>query len=247
MERTNHPSTSSQVCISPPSTDLYAYHAAGEQTTVSGSSLKFKSPKLRRGAEIQNLGSTIQIFVDGSATIGKKVHNLKQFHFHTPSEHHLDNEYFPAEVHFVFQSDGTLLAYLSEHISLTVSADEALAVVGFFIEIAAGSDQTSPLLEAALRNVASIPNAGDKGRTAGLDFSNIKTHLSGSDVFQYSGSLTTPPCKEGVTFNIVASPLYVSAATFRATKDILKFNSRYTQNKPGQINLLDNVRIDIDT
>jgi carbonic anhydrase len=34
---------------------------------------------------------------------------LKQFHFHSPSEHHINGQVYPMEVHFVFQADGTFL------------------------------------------------------------------------------------------------------------------------------------------
>lgn len=120
--------------------------------------------------------------------------------------------------------------------------DESLAVIGFPIEVATGADRVNPLLTAALSNVGSIPNAGDATNTSALDFSSLVNHLNGATVAQYAGSLTTPPCYEGVTFNVVQTPVYVSVDTFRALKDVVRFNSRYTQNSPGSINLLDNAR-----
>jgi carbonic anhydrase len=52
--------------------------------------------------------------------------------------------------------------------------------------------------------------------------------------------MTTPPCTEGVKFNVVADPVYVHVSTFRDVRRIIKFNSRYTQNAPGHMNLLEN-------
>jgi carbonic anhydrase len=130
---------------------------------------------------------------------------------------------------------------------LTLPPDESLAVIGFFIEVASGSDPVSPLLTAALANIGSIPSAGDKTTTGALDFSSLVSHLNSATVAQYAGSLTTPPCYEGVTFNVVQSPLYISVGTFRALKDVVKFNARYTQNTPGQVNLLDNARNVLDS
>lgn len=56
--------------------------------------------------------------------------------------------------------------------------------------------------------------------------------------FVYSGSLTTPPCSEGVTFIIPNLTFPLSINQFISLKKVIKFNSRYTQNKPGQQNLL---------
>lgn len=125
--------------------------------------------------------------------------------------------------------------------------DETLAVIGFFIEIATSADAVSPLLTAALANVGDIPSSGDVTHTDALNFASLVSHLNGASVAQYGGSLTTPPCDQGVTFNVVQTPLYISAATYRSLKSVVKFNSRYTQNSPGQVNLLDNARNVLDS
>lgn len=41
-----------------------------------------------------------------STTVDGKVFELKQFHFHTPSEHTIDGEYFPLEMHLVHEAEG---------------------------------------------------------------------------------------------------------------------------------------------
>lgn len=73
----------------------------------SGVELDFALADYPEGAEIENLGSTLEVFANGSMTskCGKQ-YALKQFHFHTPSEHHINGEYHPMEVHFVFQAAG---------------------------------------------------------------------------------------------------------------------------------------------
>jgi carbonic anhydrase len=58
---------------------------------------------------------------------------------------------------------------------------------------------------------------------------------------RYSGSLTTPPCHEGIAWNLSCRPLTVSVETYQRVKDVVKFNARFTQNTPGEINLLENV------
>ena len=59
-----------------------------------------------------------------------------------------------------------------------------------------------------------------------------------SEVYQYDGSLTTPPCTEGVHWSVVRDPVFVSAGEFGTAKGVLGFNARYTQNVPGEQNLL---------
>jgi carbonic anhydrase len=57
--------------------------------------------------------------------------------------------------------------------------------------------------------------------------------------YAYSGSLTTPPCSEGVKFVIPVNQTFpISVHQFNALKNVIKFNSRYTQNNLGMKNLL---------
>jgi len=63
---------------------------------------------------------------------------------------------------------------------------------------------------------------------------------------RYSGSLTTPPCTEDVSWTVSCAPLTVDVDTFNAFKKNMKFNARYTQNTPGEINLLENIAHELD-
>ena len=59
-----------------------------------------------QNAEIENLGTTVEIIVNGTTTFAGKDFSLKQFHFHTPSEHRIAEEYFPLEMHMVHEAAG---------------------------------------------------------------------------------------------------------------------------------------------
>lgn len=187
---------------------------------VAGSSLRFKVNSYPTGAEFLNLGSTVEAIANGTLVRSGKTYNLLQFHFHTPSEHHINGEHFGAEVHFVFQA-----------------ADQSLSVVGFLIEVG-GDNEANPLLANVFENLADIATPGSQGLTGPLDFTELAAHLKGSQVYQYSGSLTTPPCTQGIAWNVVANPIVIDVATYRAAKAVMGFNSRFTQNHPGQENLI---------
>jgi len=54
-----------------------------------------------------NLGFTLKIIANGTTTFQNEIFALAQYHFHTPSEHRINEEYFPMEMHMVFQNAGT--------------------------------------------------------------------------------------------------------------------------------------------
>lgn len=188
--------------------------------SVNGSSLDFDIQRYDSGADILNLGSTLEVIANGSLKLDSKTYKLAQFHFHTPSEHHIDDEHYPAEVHFVFQAD-----------------DKSLSVVGFPIEL---NGRNSDFVANVFDKVDKVKEPGSKGTTGKLDFAKLREHLRRSKVYQYKGSLTTPPCTEGIAWNVVRNPVAIDVKTYKAIKRIMKFNSRYIQNAPGGTNLLEN-------
>ncbi|CAG9982881.1 unnamed protein product [Clonostachys byssicola] len=171
------------------------------------------------GAELENLGTTLEVPANGTFTTADNTYSLAQFHFHTPSEHRIDLEYHPMEVHFVFQA-----------------ADKSIAVVAFVI----GLGPANSLLTSVFENAAEAATPGEATHTGPLVFTDLEGHFSSNNVFEYSGSLTTPPCSEDVLWYVSAEPLTVDQDTYIKVKKIMKFNSRYTQNVPGGTNLLEN-------
>jgi carbonic anhydrase len=99
-----------------------------------------------------------------------------------------------------------------------------------------GSD---PLISGLTPSLSSIQTPGSKvDIPAGLDFSTAMARMESSDILQYSGSLTTPPCAEGVTFLVVKEPLDLGVEDYNAIKKTVKFNSRFIQNALGGENML---------
>lgn len=155
-----------------------------------------------------NNGHTIQInYAAGDTmTLGDTAYQLVQYHFHGPSEHTVDGRSFPMEMHMVHRA-----------------ADGRLAVVGVLIE--SGSE-----------NAAFVPVWANLPTQTG-----VETHYPHLDVdvegllpavrtsYRYDGSLTTPPCSEGVQWIIMTSPIQLSPAQIAAFTHLIPKNNRPTQ------------------
>lgn len=99
-----------------------------------------------------------------------------------------------------------------------------------------GSD---PIISGVTPHLDAIQEPGTKTAIeGGLDFSSVISTLQTSNIFQYTGSLTTPPCSESVLFLIMETPLKISVPDFNAIKKTVRFNSRITQNTLGGENII---------
>lgn len=138
----------------------------------------------------------------GEITIGDAVYKLANLHYHTPSEHTIDGVSYPAEFHFVNRS-----------------AEDKLSVVGVMLKEGPHNDAWQGFID-------SMPAAGD---TATVTLDPTTMLPSNKEFYRYAGSLTTPPCSEGVVWNVMKTPVEVSADQLKA------LTQRYTgNNRPVQ-------------
>jgi carbonic anhydrase len=192
-----------------------------------------------QAVEFENLGTTIEVVVNGTTSFNGTDFRLVQFHMHTPSEHHINDEYFPLEVHMVHQGVcKSTASHLQSSLTNGSAVDNTqLAVIAMMFQVSAGD--SDPVIAGLSSSLDAIATPGTKTKIEnGLDFSGVLSKIESSDILQYSGSLTTPPCAEGVTFLVVKDPLDIGVADFNAIKSIVKFNSRFIQNTLGQDNML---------
>lgn len=174
-------------------------------------------------AILKNLGTTLQVELSGTTVYENKIFNLLQYHFHTPSEHRLNDEYFPLEMHMVHQAD-----------------DQSLLVLTFLFQLDP-SGMTKSFLSRTIENIESIGGPGTQVQTGALQSQVVVPliqHLQDFPIKTYSGSLTTPPCSQGVTFLLSTKSMPMSVWSYNVMKSVMKYNARYLQNQPGQPNLI---------
>lgn len=157
---------------------------------------------------VVNNGHTIQVnCVPGSGMrIGADRYELVQFHFHHPSEHLLDGTRFELECHFVHRSSAG-----------------ALAVVGVFLRPGTASStlqavwDVMPAVEGPEVSLATRINPGEL----------LPRERS---YFRYFGSLTTPPCSEGVLWTVLKTPVEASPEQLRRFALLFTGNARPVQS-----------------
>lgn len=188
-----------------------------------------------QNVEFKNLGSTIEVLLGTPKLNFEGVdYTLLQFHFHTPSEHHYQKEHYPLEAHFVHERTNAL-----------PDGTKPLLVMSFFLDVQSDAfvDLLSPqpfrLFSKVLNEAPKIPNQGQSTRIDSLDFGPLEQLIRTRQTYKYSGSLTTPPCSEGVTWLVSPDVLEIEAKTYKGARKVVKFNSRFIQSEPGQINVLE--------
>lgn len=156
---------------------------------------------------VVNNGHTIQVnHAPGSTMrIGAETYKLLQFHFHTPSEHKAGGKQFAGEAHFVHQN-----------------ADGELAVLSVLIEIGEENEFLRPIW-------ASMPDSKGTNSypTTMVDPNDFLP--AGRAYSHYIGSLTTPPCSEGVKWYVLRQRVTMSQRQVEEFRKIISANARPVQ------------------
>lgn len=154
--------------------------------------------------KILNNGHTIQANCEpGSRTvINGETFDLLQFHFHHPSEHLLAGKAFDLELHFVHKSKAG-----------------QLAVLGVFIQPGAENAALQPIW-------AAMPKEAGDEQAIGSTITPADLLPADRGFFRYQGSLTTPPCSEGVLWTVFKQPIEASPAQIRQFAELFPVNAR---------------------
>lgn len=161
------------------------------------------------GKEIFNNGHTVQVSFQGGSTItvDGQVYELKQLHFHVPSENRIRGESFPMEAHLVHADPAGHLAVIAV-MWKEGAASPALAQLWSRMPMSAGPTRPLP---AAISAEALLPH--DRR------------------YYSFSGSLTTPPCTEGVRWLLMKQPNTASKSQIEGLLHALG----HPNNRPVQL------------
>ncbi len=153
-------------------------------------------------------GHTIQVNYDeGSVvTVDGIDFELEQYHFHAPSEHTIDGRHAPMEMHLVH----------------TGPAGD-FAVFGILIERGEHNAAFEPLWG----NLPSAPGEERHYENIEVDVDDLLPQDLRS--YRYAGSLTTPPCSEGVRWFVAVVPIELSGEQIAAFTSIIDNNNRPVQ------------------
>jgi len=179
-----------------------------ERETLSGIGFEYAPSPI----SIQNNGHSIQVnYEPGSGIVldGTR-YGLVQFHFHHRSEHTVDGADFPLELHPVH-----------------ADAAGALAVVGVFVEEGAANGALAPVW----RHLPA--DAGPAALVQGtVDAAALLPERR--TTWRYRGSLTTPPCSEGVSWLMMTEPVAASREQIEAFAALFPVNNRPVQPLNGR-------------
>jgi carbonic anhydrase len=160
--------------------------------------------------EVENNGHSLEAaYPEGSSIdIDGERYELRQFHFHAPSEHEIEGDSFPVEFHFVHEAEDGGLAVLA------VLAREGESNPAFDDLITA-----TPHVEEEKVPVQGEVNAIDL----------LPERPETAPRWSYRGSLTTPPCTEGVRWEVFDGPIELSAEQIDRYRSAFEGNNRPLQ------------------
>jgi carbonic anhydrase len=144
--------------------------------------------------------------------VGGKRYELKQFHFHRPSEEKINGHASEMSVHLVHaDADGNLAVVAV----LLNKGDDNPLIHELWNDLPKEKDQ-----EAVLENVQ-------------IDLSQLLPVNRG--YYTFSGSLTTPPCTEKVTWFVLKQPVTISDAELERFANLYQNDARPTQPQNGRV------------
>lgn len=157
------------------------------------------------GATVENNGHTVQVSLPpgSTLTVGGQTVSLLQFHFHTPSEEKINGTAYPLVAHFVHKG-----------------ADGKLSVVAVLFREGAANATLAPVFEA-------LPAEGKPLKLA--SFAPGALLPAGKGYYRFTGSLTTPPCSDGVRWQVLKQPMELSTQQLAAFRTLYPMNARPVQ------------------
>lgn len=161
---------------------------------------------------VVNTGHTVQVDLveGGTLSLDDGAYRLVQFHFHMPSEEQIDGQYHPMVAHLVHRSEQGKLAVVAV---LFKAGQENTVLKPVFDNLPVKSGARNPL--ARPFDVSALLPAD---------------HAH----YAFAGSLTTPPCSEGVRWHVLRTPVEMSPTQMQAFGSLYDMNARPVQAANGR-------------
>jgi len=163
---------------------------------------------------VVNNGHTIQVDVQGDNSISVRGsrYRLVQFHFHTPSEESVNFKRFAMVAHLVHKNDEGQLAVVAVLLEPGNAPNILIDKVWTYMPLDAGDRVRMPR---ELLNMNELLPADQR-------------------YYQFIGSLTTPPCTEGVLWMVLKQPVQISRNQLRLFTQLYPLNARPVQALNGR-------------
>jgi carbonic anhydrase len=158
-------------------------------------------------------GHTVQVNVEpgNSITITGRRYELVQFHFHRPSEERINGRQYDMVAHLVHKD-----------------VDGRLAVVAVLLD--RGSAQA--IVQSVWNNLP-LEKGDEVHAGTRIDLSQLLPE--DKRYYTYMGSLTTPPCSEGVLWMVMKQPMPISVEQVSIFARLYPMNARPIQQADGRL------------
>jgi len=159
-------------------------------------------------------GHTVQVtYAPGSfISVGDQKYELQQFHFHHPAEEKVNGKPYPLVAHLVHKN-----------------AEGKLAVVAVLL----AEGRASPFVENLWKYLPAEEGKEVAPEGVTVDVASLLPAKRG--YYTFTGSLTTPPCTEGVTWFVLKTPVQVSKGQVDAFAKKYPHNARPVQPLNGRV------------
>lgn len=160
-----------------------------------------------------NNGHTVQVNMPPGSklVVGGKAMELLQFHFHTPSEEAIGGKRAAMVAHFVHKDE-----------------EGRLGVVATLIQPGKTNAAWAPIF-------AHLPRTGEQVTVDGLTLDASALLPAKKGYYSFDGSLTTPPCSEGVQWMVLKEPVKLGVQQIKAFRQLYNANARPLQPLNGRV------------
>lgn len=165
------------------------------------------------GFRVVDNGHTIQVNLEGgnSIEVQGRRYDLLQFHFHRPSEERINGRQFDMVAHLVHKD-----------------AEGRLAVVAVLLDRGA----SQPVIQ-NVWNALPLEKGEEQAAPSVIDLKRLLPE--DKRYFTYMGSLTTPPCSEGVLWMVMKTPVNISPEQINIFARLYPMNARPIQQVSGRL------------